>query len=265
MPPLPRYERVLFRHSPLRIVIGQVRFPVLFRFREKPFLAGFQEAIKAEYPRVAEENPVSLKLSASGVEQTGDMLWRFSDRADDWSVVLGENALTLETRGFAHIDEFLERFERLVIAAREDLGVEERTRLGLRFVNEFRIEGANTLSAWGRLLNDRFVGYGGSDLLDGSAEVAFQDVRFKRDDGLFAVRHGLLAGTTVIVQPRAGDPPQARAPFYIVDLDYFDEREGALDIGETIRQLREYNDIMYRFFRWTLDGGTLYDRLGPQA
>src|SRR5688572_2034801 len=134
--PLPIYDRVIFRKPPLRLVLGQVRFPFLFRFNERPFLAPFQEAIQAEYPRVAQEQQLAVKVTPKGVEPTGEALWRFSARDGAWSAVLGEGGLTLESRRYTSIDDFVARFERLLAAAVECLGVEERTRLGVRFINE---------------------------------------------------------------------------------------------------------------------------------
>ena len=260
--PLPHYDRVIFGKAPLRLVIGQVRFPALFRFSEKPFLAGFQKAIQPIYPRAAQENQVAVKFSGKGVESAGEALWRFSDRDGAWSAVLGESALTLESRRYTSVSDFLARFEVLLRAASAHLGVEERLRLGFRFVNEVRAPGASKLTDFARLLNPKFVGFGGAaELLDGEAEQAFHDIRSRRADGVLMIRHGLLNGTTV--EPRPGDPPVDRGPFYLIDLDYFDEREGPLDVAATVQQMRTYNEGMYQFFRWALDHGELYARLEP--
>jgi uncharacterized protein (TIGR04255 family) len=260
--PLPHYERVVFGKAPLRLVVGQIRFPALFRFAEKPFLAPFQGAIQRDYPRAAQENQVALRFSGKGMEQAGESLWRFSDREGNWSAVLGETALTLESRRYTTVTDFLERFERLLRAAREHLGIEERLRLGFRFINEIRDPGATKLTDFSQLLNARFVGFGGAaELLDGEVDQAFHDIRSRRPDGVFVIRHGLLSGTTV--EPRSGDPPLDRGPFYLIDLDYFDEREGPLDVAATLDQMRLYNETIYQFFRWALDHGGLYERLEP--
>lgn len=261
--PLPRYERVLFGKSPLRLVIGQVRFPLLFRFNEKPFLAPFQEAIQPDYPRVAQEHQVAVKFSDKGVEPAGETLWRFNDREGAWSAVLGEGALTLESRKYTSIDDFAGRFEKLLNAATKHLGIEERTRLGLRFINEMRSPSATKLSDWAELLNPKFIGYGGAaELLDGTIEHAFSEIQSKRADGTLAIRHGLLTGTTV--EPRASDRQVEQGPFYLLDLDYFDGAEGDLDIAGMLAQVRSYNESIYQFFRWALDRGKLYAQLEPR-
>jgi len=261
--PLPHYDRVVFGRAPLRLVLGQVQFPLLFRFNEKPYLAPFQEAIQPDYPRVAPEQQLALRFSGKGVENAGESLWRFSDASGDWSVVLGENALTLESRRYTTIKDFLARFEKLLQHASKHLGIGRRTRLGLRYINELRSEGAASLTDWAQLLNPRFVGFGGApELLEGIVEHAFQQIQSKRDDGTLFVRHGLLTGTAL--EPRPTDPPIMQGLFYGIDLDYVDSTEGPLDIGATIRQMRTYNESMYQFFRWTLDKGKLYSQLEPK-
>ena len=259
---IPAYDRVVFDKSPLRLVLGQVRFPLLFRFNEKPFLAPFQKAIHPEYPRVTQEQQIAVRLSAKGVEPTGEALWRFSDRDGNWSVILGEGGLTLESRRYSSIDEFSGRFETLLASATAHLGVEDRTRLGLRFTNELRSKGAQALREWADLLNPTFVGYAGTDLLDGTIEHAFHEIRSKRADGTLVIRHGLLTGTSV--EPHPGDVPAEQGRFYLLDFDYFDDKECVLDIGETKKQLRAYNDAIYQIFRWTLDKGKLYQQLDPR-
>jgi uncharacterized protein (TIGR04255 family) len=98
---LPEYEWVQLAKTPLKLVVGQVRFTTLLRFEQNSFIAGFQEAIRGEYPKVARESTVTLQLSPAGVHQDGsEGLWRFSSRDNLWSVVLGETSLTLEARIF---------------------------------------------------------------------------------------------------------------------------------------------------------------------
>jgi uncharacterized protein (TIGR04255 family) len=261
---LPSYKREILGKSPLRLVLGQIRFPLLFRFNEKPFLAPFQEAIQPDYPRVSSEQQTVIKFSAKGVEPTtGESLWRFSDRQRNWSVILGESALTLESRRYSDIDDFLGRFEKLLSAAMNHLGIEDRTRVGLRFVNELHSPDADTLSQWTELLNPKFVGYAGADLLDGKVEHAFHDIRCKRSDGTLVIRHGLLTGTTV--EPRPGEEASSeQGRFYLIDFDYFDEEQRELDIATTMQQLRAYNESMYQLFRWALDKGSLYSQLDPR-
>lgn len=257
---LPEYEWVQFRKAPLRLVIGQVRFTIIPRFGQDTFIAGFQEAIRATYPKVAREAAVTYQLSPAGIQpNTGEKLWRFSSRDLLWSVVVSESAITLESRGYNSMNDFLNRFRFLLQAAKEQLEITDRLRLGLRYINEMRYPGAESLAEWRTLLNSEFVSFDASELLGGQVDHTVQEIQVNRANGVLAVRHGLLNGT--VVAPLAPEQP-APGRFYLLDLDYYDMTEYQLDIPATIQQMQEYNDVMYGFFRWTINK-KLYDYLEP--
>lgn len=157
------------------------------------------------------------------------------------------------------MNDFLNRFRFLLKMAKEQLEVTDRLRLGLRYINEVRYPGAESLAEWRTLLNPEFVSFDASELLGGKVDHTIQELQVHRPDGVLAVRHGLLNG--IVVAPLAPEQP-ATGPFYLIDLDYFDMTECELEIPATIQQMQEYNDVMYRFFRWTLSK-KLYDYLEP--
>lgn len=257
---LPQYDWVQFSKSPLRLIICQVRFTIIPRFEQKAFIASFQEAIRSTYPKVAREAAVTYELSSGGVQPAaGEKLWRFSSRDLHWSIVVGESALTLESFGQASMHDFLDRFRVLLAAAKEQLGVTDRLRLGLRYMHEVRFPGADNLTAWRTLLHPDFVHFDPSELLAGQVDHTLQEIQVNRPNGVLAVRHGLLNGAAVT--PLAPEEPPT-GPFYLIDLDYYDATESQLDIPATIQQLQTYHDVMYRFFRWTLSE-KLYDYLEP--
>ncbi len=248
--PLPKHSLFLFRKSPLKLVVGQVRFPALPGFSDGSSIPPFSKAVRGDYPRSDKENQISFQLSGKGVEQSaGETLWRFSTRDNSWAVVLGETAITLEARKYSSFDEFLSRFEGVLTAAKEVLEVTEQTRIGLRYVNEIRYPGAETMADWSQLLRPEFLGFAASDILDGPVERTFQEVLWLRDDGVLAIRHGLLTGTAV--PPRMGEIP-ASGRFYLLDLDYYRQEDRELDPTEILTKMRRYNSVMYQFFSWTL-------------
>ena len=251
---LPEFRQVRYGKSPLRLVICQVRFPSLLRISDAAHVADFQGAIAREYPHLRREKQMALQLSAAGLSPTADeLLYRFMDSTGAWSVVLGEGSLTLEARAYSGVEELLRRFELVTGAAREALGIEERQRLGLRYVNEFRDEQASTLADWREYFRAEFLGYA-ADLFQEPVTYAMHQLRVSRADGVFSVRHGLTRGTVVPSFPLGAEvpanPPQG--PFYLLDLDYSDARPLPLDVKASREQLVAYNAFIYRFFRWTL-------------
>jgi len=157
------------------------------------------------------------------------------------------------------MQDFLDRFSQILEAAKNNLEISDRLRIGLRYVNEFRYPNAKDIADWRSLLNPDFVGFEASSLLEGHVNHMFQDVQIKRSDGVLAIRHGLLDGFVVAPLPQE-QPDSGR--FYLLDLDYYDMSEYELDIPATLVQMQKYNDIIYRFFRWTL-GDELYNYLEP--
>ncbi len=258
--PLPQYPTVIFNRTPLKLVICQVRFSVLLRFSDGAFVAPFHEAIVDEYPTPDREQVLGWEISPEkGVQSSPPtMVWRFTSADQAWSVVLGEAALTLEVRGYRAIDDFAPRFERLVIAARDHLGVRQRLRLGLRYINEFRRADVETVADWAALFRPEFVGFVGTDLIEGNATQQTVQAQFETPMGTFNIRHGLFSGAAV--QP----PPQDAGKFYLLDMDYFDSRSVPLEVPSTTERLRAYNDLMYRFFRWAIGDGILYESLEPR-
>lgn len=259
---LPEYEWVQFRQSPLRLVLGQVRFTIMPRLDNKAFIADFQDALHPQYPRVSREASITYQLSLTGISpDKGEMLWRYSSRDNQWSVILGESAITLESRGYTSMTDFLNRFRMILEVAQEKLGITDRLRLGLRYINEIRYPEANNFTEWQSLLNPAFAGFDASDLLDGNVDNTLQQIQVIRPDGNFSIRHGLLNGTVVTPQPQEN---MSGGQFYLIDLDYYDSTLlDELSISETVQQMQVYNDIMYRFFRWTL-GEKLYNYLEPE-
>lgn len=257
---LPEYEWVQFKKAPLRLVIGQIRFTIMPRFEQKAFIAGFQEAIRSEYPRVSRESAVTYQLSPTGISPNpGEILWRFSSRDNKWAVVVGEAAITLESREYSSMHKFLGRFESILKVGRETLEITDRLRLGLRYINEIRYPNAESLSEWNSLLKPDFVCFDAPNLLDGQVHRTLQEIQVERSDGTFAIRHGLLNGVTIVPKELP-----TNEPFYLIDLDYYDTKELDFDIPATIKQMRDYNDIIYRFFRWTLnENKKLYNYLEP--
>lgn len=257
---LPEYKRVQFRKPPLRLVIGQVRFTIMPRFEQKAFIAGFQEAIRAQYPRASREASVTYQISLAGVNPNlGEALWKFSSRDNKWAVIVGESAITLESRAYSSANDFLDRFSHILKTATETLGVIDRLRLGLRYINEIRYPHAENFAQWRALFNPEFIGFDASDLLDGQVDHTLHEIQVNRLDGVVAIRHGLLSGT--VVAPLPQEQPVA-GQFYLVDLDYYDATECDLDIAATTGQMQAYNDLMYRLFRWTLSE-MLFDYLEP--
>ena len=133
--------RLIFEHNPLQTVVVQVRFPAIFALEQPAGVAGFQEAIRARYPRAeSRSQQVSIVLASSGVGVPGTQPgpWRFLSEDGKWIAAIAPDFVSLETTEYTRFEDFVERSEELFQAAADSLGVTLHGRVGLRYVNQFR-------------------------------------------------------------------------------------------------------------------------------
>lgn len=250
-----------FGKSPLKLVVGQLRFPVLPEFAEPSFITRFQRSIKEEYPKPNRLQQLGFEWSPNaGVKPTaGQTLWRFEARDGNWSIVLTETAVSLEARRYTAFDEFLSRFRFVIEVASDKLEITDRLRLGLRYVNEIRHPQGQDFAGWAKLMSPELLGFTAHGLIPGEVEHMVQETRWRLRDGVLAMRHGMLTGT--VVEPRPKEAPESGI-FYLVDLDYYDTTQCELDLASTVEQITGYNQLMYKLFRWTLSD-ELFQYLEP--
>ncbi len=255
---LPRYEIEPFSNAALELCLVQVRYPALPRFAEAGYLTNLQEALAEEYPLFGTEQAMNIVVTPQGVSQTASgQIIRFNDVGRRWSVVLASDAVSLETRHYSSIDEFITRFGEVLRLVAVHLKPRLQLRFGLRYVNEFRYRQGDRYERWRQLLNPELLGVGGRNVLGGTIEQTIGEVRTRRPDGTFLLRHGFLDGTTVA--PLGMKLPQS-GPFYLLDLDYYFEAPVPFD-PRPAERMRAYNDYIYRVFRWTIGDDELYQHL----
>jgi uncharacterized protein (TIGR04255 family) len=257
---IPRVQCETLPSNPVAIAVAQVRFPALPLFAERQHIAPLAESLLGRYPLWSEERVLNLLVTDKGVDQQqGDAQYRFSTPDYSWSVLFGADQIALECRGPAYpgITEFSQRFCEVTRNLQALLPVHGQTRFGFRFVNEIRIEGGGEYSFWRRALNQEVLGFDAASEFEGVVQNTISELSVARPDGVFRLRRGFIpAGSTV--PPRPGTQhSQALGPFYLIDLDYFNEQFQPFDPNFEPR-LTAYNDFIYQVFRWIIDGdGTL--------
>lgn len=256
---LPSYEQRLFPSAALELSLVQVRYPPLPRFGESGYLSGLSEALGQEYPLLSTEPAMNIVVTPQGATAVpGGDVRRLSSIDSRWSVVLAGDFVSLETRQSGEIDEFSERFGAVLRLMAEHLHIRYQLRFGLRYVNEFRHPRGDVYEEWRGLLNPSLLGPYSAGPLGGTVEQTIGEVRTRRADGTLLVRHGFLTGTTVAPEWR-GQPK--RGPFYLLDLDYYDET--VMTFGSSVEQrMRSYGAVLYSIFRWSVGDGELYRALG---
>ena len=246
-----QHEDVFFKKAPLSLVLTQIRFSPILSLVSDAALAGFQEALRDQYPHLSREQEADFQIGARGVavHETAPV-WRLSDAEEkwEWRVSIAVDFVSLETTRYREFDFFAEKLHYVIDAVRRTLQPSPSVRLGLRKVNDFTHPSVRRPSDWKRWLRPEFLG-----LLAAPAETpdpffGFADARYSNDEGVLAVRHGL---------PVEGDLT------YRVDLDYFTDRpyEVAADSG-LVEHLKTFSDGITSFFHWILTP-EMYTHLEP--
>ncbi len=256
---LPTYGKEVFDAAALELAIVQIKYPPLPHFGENTYMAGIREALLEEYPLPTTEQAMNLIVTPQGVSQAGGAtLLRFTSIDHAWSVILGSDLATVESREYSTINEFAVRFKQLLSLVDVHFRPRYQLRLGLRYVNEFRHTQGHQYETWRRLLNPQLLGLGAQPWLDGTIEQTIGEIKMRRSDGTVLIRHGFLNGTTVSPVPERA---AKTGPFYLLDLDYFDEKTRKFSVDWPAERVLSYNQFLYDVFRWSIGDGELYKRL----
>ena len=260
---LPIYEQVIFNNSGLELCLAQIKYPPVQRFTDERFMLGVREALAGEYPLVNTEQGINILITPQGVNQApGASMLRFTSIDSHWSVVLASDFVTLETRDYTNINELSTRFVNVLSSIATHFQPRHQLRFGLRYINEFRHPRGDSYEAWARLLNPDLLGLGARGMLGGRVEQTIGEVLTRRDDGHLLVRHGFLKGSTILPTPAH---PAKTGPFYLLDLDYYDDTPVKFDVEAPIERMISYNDFIYRVFRWSIHDGELFQYLKGEA
>src|SRR5215212_5174263 len=248
---LPQYEPERLERSPIVLAVAQIIFPAILSIQtDDKLTAQFQERIRGLYPLLSVGHQVEFSLSLGGIQQQElpNRSFQFTDSEQRWTITLSANSLSLETRHYTDVNEFVERLLTVVTAAKESFGLSVRERVGLRYINEIRHPVANTPAAWRPLIRSELLGPLADDHIAHNIVSASQQLSFEMPEGRLTLHHGYIPqGTTVGTIPET-KPPEG--PFYLLDLDAFDDKGREIDNEVLDRLFRGYNRIIYSLFRW---------------
>jgi len=233
------HPRRLYVDNPLKLVVCQVRFPVLTRYGEPGFLAPMQDALSARYPRFGEEQQVSITLGPGGVAPAPlpVPLSKFRDLEDGWSVAVARDFISVETTAYERWEDLRERVEEVLEAA-QGLGIPARERLGLRYINEIGHPDVTGPTDWRRFINERLLGMVGGEELGQDVIHALEEILLREEAGMLVVRHGHV-GT---------EASQSNSPFYLLDVDFYDDVARGFDADETLEQLDTFHATTNNLF-----------------
>lgn len=256
-PDVPRKHPKLAR-APVVNVVCQVRFPPVLGLNAEgskhELLAGLQQEL-GEYPLFAELSSQEILLGPEGVRapELRAASFRFSSDDGIWSVGLSADSLSLQTTHYDHFNDFVDRWRAVASAAQTHLAPSRQLRLGLRYVDELRVDGADTASKWRELLAPEVLGLAASPTWADATRQSFQEWILEFDDVRCTARHGFFPAGVL-----------GSDPFYLLDADCYVEEVTSFDPAAQGTDLDRFNDIAYKLFRGALSD-SLYETFEPEV
>ncbi len=242
---LPDRDHEQFARPPLKVMLGQVRFPMIFRVARLSELADLQEELRDEYPQVAQERQMSLAIGPEGITSGEETLnFRFSTADGAWSIVLNPSFLTLEAAiatKYSNYEDFRTRFARVWDAALRHLQPSEATQQGLRYVDHLDWPDVPK-NEWGRYINSKLLGVLGADEFGVDVQHTLTDSRLDLGDGtILSFKYGLV---------RTG-PENALG--FLLDTDCFSPVVGQdISVDEVVGRFDRFHNEIHVLFHWAV-------------
>jgi uncharacterized protein (TIGR04255 family) len=237
------YPDIHLNRAPLNEVICQVRFPPILRIaNEDP--VDFQEAIRERFPKFEIEQPVIIGPLGQPSPQIElkPRLFRFKDRADNYSVTLAPDFFALVSKAYDSWTDFSDQLEHIFYHVQEAYRIQYAVRIGLRYVNVLNFENTGTSSF------DNLISVVRADLVSlfriGEIEAPYtvrQEIRTKiAEDGNFTLICALK---------------ENRQDEFILDFDRY--IEGEIEIHDLLERCDRFHRSIYSAFRWSIAEGKL--------
>ena len=254
----PDSPRVFYERAPLKQVICQLRFPILYRIeREVP--SDFQERIRAIFPlseRVeAFGTPFQIPKQLADVfgGAVGGATYKFLTEDRLTSIELGSTALTFETTAYRVWDEFLGILRPAIDSLVAIYNPSFYSRVGLRYIDLIdRVEIDLQDTPWSDLLNSVILGELGERYFEENTESIQKSIRVRNADktGGFLLNHGLSA------------KPGVSNLTYSIDFDFYVDHK--TETQDALAVLDALHARSGRAWRWSIKP-KLHDALKPTA
>lgn len=232
-------------NAPLVRVIAQVRFPQILAIRSPDTVAKFQEAIRATYPVLEEEQVRHVVLHPAGQPSVrDDVVWRFRDKEQGWRVSLGTGFVALETTRYHSRQDFLERLRKVLTAIENSLNPQEAVRLGIRYIDRVEVSDPNKIV---QLIEPSVLGIAAIPVGRIAQHVLTEAVFPTEEGGSIQARWGHLPMQATI-DPEALEPIDAAS--WILDLDMFTTQAQPFSAEGLIETATKFSERIYTVFRW---------------
>lgn len=248
--PEPRDETL--EHSPLRLVVCQVRHDRIAAVADASRALKIHREIEDDFPSV--EQTIEETLNVAGgpgglatKHAEPQLGWRFRSSDENWTVTLGHSHFAIETKEYGRWDGFREYLATLVQAVADVLTPSIEQRLGLRMVDQVTHPDVTTAEDFKGKIKDELLGPLGSGVLASSV---------RSTQGLIEI-HG---PDDITVNLRHGLQPTDKSMSYLLDHDAFRQVGRPFDVGGIL----DASDRLHRLAKQVFEAvitDDLYDYL----
>lgn len=255
----PPPSEVHLESAPLDRVICQVRFPPIMSIGLEEFVAGFQEAIRPDYPLMSQFGlarfqmifqaaPGGAEMVPPGASQLPPPMrgYRFDTADHLWRLFLTPEFLALETSKYDDRDGFMTRLGKAFHALGAHIGPAHTTRLGVRYIDRI---GGEPLKRISDFFSPELLGLFHDPVQRQNVIQLLSEAQFVIPEGRMVARWGLLP-ENASTDPSTIEPRPE--PTWIMDLDASHEELVAFDADKLVLEARKLSERSYTFFRWAV-------------
>lgn len=237
---------LLYAKNFLTQVIARVDYqPILSLDTDKP--SKFQDLVRDEYPRLAELQGVGIEIPKSGgrpvsVEKL-PVVWKLEDKERINKVDLSSKYFSLVTTKYVRFSEFYERLTSVWKSFVESYKPSIITRIGLRYINEIKLEG-NPFE-WKHLLNENL--HSSLNIFpdsQGSIARSMHQLHLTEDDYKVIFQFGIF---------NSGFPNTIAQKEFILDYDCISEDEH--EPQDVLGKFSGFNEIVGKLFEQSISDG----------
>ena len=230
---LPDVERLRFQQNFIKTAVCEFRFPALLEFETKPPVQ-LQKELRKDFPNYERQQ---VPLPNSQENETRHIL---RSKKGNWLVSFKSASIALETNKYTDFEDFFEQLEMVVKKSAPLLDTDFFTRVGLRYINEIRIDDG-TLDGW---IREELI----SPIRDvyGPLDRFVQEVRGLTSSGKYTFRHGIA------------NPEEEKRNLYTIDFDFYEDN---VELDRALPMVSKFNLESLKFFLWVI-GPKAKERLG---
>jgi uncharacterized protein (TIGR04255 family) len=241
---LPPADRSRLPHSPLKLVVWQLRFGEESDISEPPFLFALKEALGGDenpYQNSNRHTTQSLTIQMGPGPQPSpnqtalETGWRLTSVDSAWIVTVMPTSLSLETAtGYiSWSDDFELRLRVLLEAFFEIAEPQLEERLGLRYVDQIAMPNMHSPKEWSKTIHSSLLGTLKHPVLGGALVTDQQHHELQLADGVRCVlRHGFFR-----------DASNGDAWTYVLDTDVSRQELRQMDVDNVERASNAFSEI----------------------